>query len=132
MLKKPESMEECIYFTNRTFDTGRAMAWVYKKKCTKCNDGVMIKPLKKNGKPDKKSLIFVCDKCNIEESNEDVEKDLKLEVDFRCPHCQFEGQTTTEYIRKSFQGVKSFIFTCEKCHEKIPLTKKMKEPKKKK
>ena len=130
-LRKPESMEECIYFTNRTIGEGRAMAWVYRKKCTKCNEGIMGKPLKKNGKLDKKAPIFVCNKCGFEESNEDTEKDLKVEIDYKCPHCGNEGETTTEYIRKSFQGVKSFVFECEKCNEKVPITKKLKESKKK-
>ena len=31
-LKKPSGMDECIYFTNRTIDSGRAIAWVFKKK----------------------------------------------------------------------------------------------------
>jgi len=28
-------------------------------------------------------------------------------------------------------GAKSLVFECEKCKQKIPITKKMKEPKKK-
>ena len=123
-------MEECLYFTNRTIDSGRAMAWVYRKKCPKCNEGIMTKPVKKGGKADKKASYYVCNKCSYQESNEDVEKDLKLEVDYKCPHCGFEGQTTAEHKRKSFQGVPSFVFTCEKCNQKIPLTKKLKDSKK--
>ncbi len=132
MLRKPESMEKCIYFTNRTIDSGRAMAWVYRKKCTKCNEGSMDRPLNKRGKIDKKALYYQCNKCGNQENNEKVEKDLKVEIDYKCPHCGFEGQTTTEYERKTFQGVKSFVFTCEKCKEKIPITKKLKANKKKK
>lgn len=132
MLKKPESMEECVYFTNRTIDSGRAMAWVYRKKCIKCNEGSMDKPLKKDGKKDKKAPNYICNKCDNQESNEEVEKDLKVEVDYKCPHCSFEGETTTEYVRKTFQGAKSFVFVCEKCSQKIPITKRLKIPKKKK
>ena len=131
MLKKPESMEECVYFTNRAIDSGRAMAWAYRKKCAKCSKGSMNKPLKKGGKPDKKALYYECNKCGNKENNEETEKSLRLEVDYKCPHCGFEGQTTTEYARKSFQGVPSFVFACEKCSQKIPLTKKLKATKKK-
>ncbi len=131
-LKKPESMDECIYFTNRTIDSGMATAWVYRKKCTKCNEGIMDKPIKKNGKIDKKAPIYVCYKCGHEESNEETEKDLKVEVDYKCPYCGFEGQTTTEYKRKNFQSIPSYVFTCEKCNKDIGITKKLKEKKKKK
>ena len=30
-LKVPQSMNECIYFTNRSLDKGEVMAWVYRK-----------------------------------------------------------------------------------------------------
>ena len=71
------------------------------------------------------------DKCGNQESNEKVEKGLKLEVDYKCPHCGFEGQTTTEYERTKFQGVHSYVFTCGKCNQKIAITKKLKDTKKK-
>ena len=38
-LKKPQSVEECVYFTNRTIDTGRTMAWVFRKECPTCKKG---------------------------------------------------------------------------------------------
>src|SRR3989338_8528490 len=110
MLKKPESMDECVYFTNRDIGSGRAMAWVYRKQCPKCSEGVMGKPINKRGKPDKKAPVYECTKCH---------------------HCGFEGQTATEYERKSFQGVQSYVFECQKCKAKIPLTKKLKDTKKK-
>ena len=130
-LKKPESMDECIYFTNRTFDSGRAMAWVFRKECPKCK-GVMGKPQKKGGKIDKKADHYVCYSCGYTESNEQVENSLVINVEYKCPHCGNEGETTTEYRRKSFEGVPSYVFECQKCHKKIGLTKKLKEPKKKK
>jgi len=130
-IKKPESMEECIYFTNRNIDDGRATAWVYRKKCPKC-DGILGKPIKKNGKPDKKAEIYECPKCKFQESNEDVEKDLQMEIEYKCPYCGNEGEATTAYQRVSFKGVKSYVFECGKCNEKIPITKKLKAIKKKK
>ncbi len=142
-------MGECIYFTNRTMDSGRIMAWVFRKECPKCKKGIMGKPQKptkikdfrgaknptdflaKGGKVDKKADHYVCYSCNYQESNEQVENSLILNVEYKCPHCGNEGETTSEYKRKSFQGVPSYIFECQKCRQTIPITKKLKEPKKK-
>lgn len=124
-------MEECVYFTNRIIDSGRAMAWVFKKQCPKCRKGIMGKPQKKNGKSDKKAEHYVCNSCGYKESNEQVENDLVLNVEYKCPHCGNEDETTTEYKRKTFEGVPSYIFECQKCRKKIGLTKKLKESKKK-
>ena len=129
-LKKPASVEECVYFTNRTFDSGRAMAWVFRKQCPKCKKDALRKPSTKSGKPDKKSPIYACKSCRYEEKNEDVENSLTINVEYKCPYCGNEGETTTEYIRKTFEGVPSYVFECEKCRKKIGLTKKLKESKK--
>lgn len=129
-LKKPQSMEECIYFTNRTMGNGHAIAWVFRKECPKCK-GIMGKPQKKNGKVDKKADHHVCYSCGYRENNEQVENSLLINVEYKCPHCGNEGETTTEYKRKSFEGVPSYVFECQKCHKKIGLTKKMKNTKKK-
>ncbi len=130
-LKKPNSIEECIYFTNRIIDSGKAIAWVFRKQCQKCKKGSMSKPLKKGGKVDKKADYYICNSCNHQESNEQVENNLILNVEYKCPHCNNEGKTTTEYKRKIFEGVPSYVFECQKCHKKIGITKKLKETKKK-
>lgn len=91
----------------------------------------MEKPLKKGGKIDKKSEYYVCNSCGCQESNEQVENGLVLNVEYKCPYCGNEGETTTEYKRKTFEGVPSYVFECQKCHKKIGLTKKMKDTKKK-
>jgi|SRR3989344_4544930 len=130
-LKKPDSVEECVYFTNRAIGSGRAMAWVLRKECPKCKKDVLRKPSTKSGKPDKKSPIYVCKICRYEEKNEDVEKSLVLNVEYKCPHCGNEGEATSEYKRKSFDGVPSYVFECQKCRRKVGLTKKLKETKKK-
>lgn len=130
-LKKPESMEECVYFTNRIIGSGRAMAWVFRKVCPKCGKGIMGKPQKKGGKPDKKADHYVCYSCGYQESNEQFESSLVINVEYKCPYCGNEGETTTEYKRKSFEGVPSYVFECQQCHKKIGLTKKLKESKKK-
>ena len=131
MFKKPNSVEECVYFTNRIIDSGRAMAWVFRKECPKCKKGIMGKPQKKNGKIDKKADHYVCYSCGYEGSNEQVEDSLTINVEYKCQHCGNEGETTTEYKRKTFEGVPSYVFECQKCKKKIGLTKKLKESKKK-
>jgi hypothetical protein len=130
-LKMPDSVEECVYFTNRTIGTGRAMAWVFRKECPKCKKGVLGKPIKKTGAIDKKSETCVCSSCGYTEPTEQAESGLTLNVDYKCPYCGNEGQTTAKYERKVFEGVPSYIFECTKCGKKIGLTKKLKEPKKK-
>lgn len=130
-LKKPASIEECVYFTNRTIGLGRAMAWVFRKQCPKCGKGVMGKPQKKGGKVDKKADHYACYSCGYTEKNEQVENSLAINVEYKCPHCSFEGETTTEYKRKIFDGVPSYVIECQKCRKKIGLTKKLKEGKKK-
>ena len=130
-LKKPNSVEECVYFTNRTIGSGMAMAWVFRKECPKCKKGIMGKPLKKGNKVDKKADHYVCYSCGYSESNEQLENGLILNVEYKCPYCGNEGETTTEYKRKTFDGVPSYVFECQKCKKKIGLTKKLKETKKK-
>ena len=131
-LKKPESMEECIYFTNRIIGSGRAMAWVFRKECPKCGKDVLRKPLSKSGKPDKKSPVYACRSCHYEEKNEDVENSLVVNIEYKCPYCGNDGGASSKYERKSFEGVPSYIFECQKCKKKIGITKKLKEGKKKK
>ena len=130
-LKKPASVKECVYFTNRVSDSGRAMAWVFKKECPKCKKSIIGKPLKKNGKIDKKAENYVCYSCDYQENNEQFENSLIINIEYKCQHCGNEGETTSEYKRKNFEGVPSYVFECQKCRKKIGLTKKLKEAKKK-
>ncbi|MEK6983090.1 MAG: hypothetical protein AABX33_00825 [Nanoarchaeota archaeon] len=131
-LKRPSSMDECVYFTNRSIGSGKAVAWVFRKECPKCKKDFMNKPRKKSGAIDKKAEHYVCESCSYQESNEQIENSLVLNVEYRCPYCSDEGETTSEFKRKTFEGVPSFVFECQKCHKLIGLTKKMKEKKRKK
>ena len=88
-LKKPSSMEECLYFTNRPIGEGFATAWAYRKECPKCKKGRLGKPIKKNGKVDKKADYYECPLCKYQESNEQVESSVKLEVQYKCPYCSY-------------------------------------------
>jgi predicted RNA-binding Zn-ribbon protein involved in translation (DUF1610 family) len=84
----------------------------------------------KTGKVKSRADIYTCKECGYEVSKEEFDPTLKVEIQYKCPHCGDEGETTTEYKRKSFKGVKAYVFTCNKCGEKIGITKKMKAPKK--
>ena len=130
-LTKPESVDECIYFTNRTIDNGKVMAWVFKVKCQKCGKGIMGKPIKKNGKIDKKANRYEGPECKYFEEEQIHEEKLLLNIDYVCPYCGNKDEITTEYKRKKFQGVPSYVFECQKCGKTIPITKKLKSIKSK-
>ena len=130
----PKSMNEVYYHTIRAYpDGGRVRAWAYRVKCPKCEEGTVGKPFdEKSGKYKIRSKDFVCNKCDYQTTKEEAEEMAELQAVYTCPHCGKEGEYSGPYKRKSFQGVQSYIVVCEHCNEKIPLTKKMKEPKKKK
>ena len=130
-LKIPGSMEGCLYFTNRSIGEGYAKAWAYRPNCPKCKKPSMGKPLKKNGKVDKKADYFECKVCKHYMSNDEAESLARLEVRYKCPHCGNESETAAEYKRKVFEGVPSFVFERGKCGKKIGITKKLKNSKKK-
>jgi predicted RNA-binding Zn-ribbon protein involved in translation (DUF1610 family) len=123
----PESMEDCLYFTNR----GDILAWVYKGKCPQCQKAKMGKPVDK-GKVKIRAKEYVCPACGYTEEKREHEETLQLECQYTCPECGKQGESTGKYVRKSYKGVQSFIVECEHCQAKIPLTKKLKAIKKKK
>ena len=133
-LKMPESMDECFYFTNRKIEDGKGsiIAWVVKPDCPKCGKAKMGKPINpKTGAVTKKSEIYTCKSCNHTVNIVEYEPTLKVEVIYKCPFCGNEGEATTDYKRKKFKGVDAYVFECGKCKEKIGITKKLKEIKKK-
>lgn len=136
-LKKPKSMDECIYFTNRSKGKGKTKAWVFKKTCPKCKDGVMAKPRDpKTGKPKIRAKEYVCLKCSFTEEKKEHEESLNACIIYTCPSCVHEGEAEIPYKRKTVQiideetgkksSAKALQFLCEKCKEKINITKKMK------
>ena len=126
-MKVPDSMEQCIYFTNRD----NVMAWVYRKTCPKCKKAKMGKPVVK-GKVKTRADIYECPLCKYTEEKVGHEESLTLEATYTCPKCKKKGESTGQYKRKPFQGVSSYIVECQHCGEKIPITKKLKNLKKKK
>lgn len=133
-LTPPKSMKEVYYHTIRKFlEGGKIRAWAYKTECPSCHKGKLGKPINsKTGKIKIRSKEMVCDNCDYECSKEEAEQHVNLEAIYTCPSCGKEGESTAPYKRKSFQGVPAFIVACEHCGHKIALTKKLKEPKKKK
>lgn len=134
-LKEPSSMGECVYFTRRIIGEGgkgRIMAWVYRMDCPKCGKAKMGKPNDESGHKKIRAKIYVCPNCAYTESKEEHEPKLTVEVKYTCPFCGNSGEATTPYQRKSFEGVKAYVFECSKCKKKIGITKKMKAGKKKK
>jgi predicted RNA-binding Zn-ribbon protein involved in translation (DUF1610 family) len=131
-LKQPESMDELIYFTRRTLEPkGRLNAWAFKKMCPKCKKALMGKPVEK-GKVRIRALEYECPACKYVEEKLLHEDSLTVCVEYTCPSCSFVGEAEIPYKRKTWQGVKAFIFECGKCKTQIGVTKKMKAPKQKK
>lgn len=127
MLKKPESMEEVIYFTRRAIGDGKIMAWTSKEMCPECNKALMGKPVDDKGNVKIRAKEYVCPECNNTAEKKEYEETLTLNVEYTCPHCKHESEAQTPFKRKSYQGVKAFVFKCESCGKDIPITKKMKD-----
>ena len=125
-MRTPESMEECLYFTNRPVGDGNVMAWVYRKKCPKCDKAEMGKPVVK-GKVKTRATYYECPECKFQEPKIEHEESLTLEAQYTCPHCGKDGESTGIYKRKAFKGVQCYIVECQHCGQKIPITKKLKD-----
>ena len=130
-LRQPESMDELVYFSRRKTDNSRIVAWVFREKCPSCGKGLMQKPKGSNGKVKVRASEYVCPECNHEIPAKEYEESLTMNIEYKCAECGKDGETTTVYKRKNFQGVPSYVFECVHCGVKIPITKKLKEPKKK-
>ncbi|MBW2974838.1 hypothetical protein KY366_03905 [Candidatus Woesearchaeota archaeon] len=130
-VKEPESMQELVYFTNRTLEEGKGniKAWVYKKACPQCSKAKMGKPVDK-GKVKIRAAEYRCPDCGFTEEKKAHEESLNLEAKYLCPSCGKEGESTAPYKRRSFMGVQAYVVECCNCGAKIPLTKKMKAVKK--
>lgn len=131
-LKQPESMDEVVYFTRRTLEPkGRINAWAFKLECPQCKKAQMGKPVEK-GKVKIRATEYVCPACGYTEDKKTHEDKLTVSVEYTCPYCDNVGEAQTPFKRKTWQGVKAYVFECGKCKEKIGITKRMAGPKKKK
>jgi len=125
-LKEPQSMDECIYYTQRSIGAGKARVWVFKEPCPKCKKVNMGKPVDKNGKVKIRAKEYVCPNCSHTVEKTAYEETLTCNVQYVCSACSYSGETQTPYKRKKVDGVHAIQITCEKCKNKINITKKMK------
>lgn len=124
-LKPPESLDECLYFTNRPIGNGHILAWVYRKECPQCHQAKMGKPLKK-GKIKTRADYYACPNCGYQEKKQEHEASLQLEARYTCPECGKDGESTASYQRKNYKGLPCYLVECQHCRAKLPLTKKLK------
>ncbi|MBW2999854.1 hypothetical protein KY339_04225 [Candidatus Woesearchaeota archaeon] len=127
MVTEPTDTRQLVYFTNRTIDGGRVMAWVHKQNCPKCGKALMGKPKDpKTGKPKIRAKEYVCPECSHTVEKKEYEETLTCEAKYTCPHCKSEGEAEAPFKRKSINGVQTLRLKCEKCGGNIDVTKKMK------
>ena len=133
--RKPESMDECVYFTQRSLKnekgepSGEILAWVLKGDCLKCGKAKMGKPRDSKGKVKMRAKEYACPNCNHTLDKQAHEDSLVAFAEYTCPSCGNKGEAQTPYLRKNIEGVKTLRFTCSKCSGNIDVTKKMKEKK---
>jgi len=137
-LKEPESMDECVYFTNRFLDNeGYIKTWVFKELCPKCQKSLIGKPKdKKTGRAKIRANEYECPSCNYKEGKEEYEDKLTANIKYKCPYCKNEDEIQVSFKRKKVQRfneekqkketVDALVFDCSKCKKRIEVTKKMK------
>ena len=137
-LKEPESMDGCVYFTNRILtNDGYIKTWVLKELCPKCNKSLMSKPKDpKTGRPKIRATEYVCESCGYKEDEAAYEDRLTANILYKCPYCKNEGEIQVPFKRKKVrrfneekqkkETVEALIFDCSKCKKRIEVTKKMK------
>lgn len=131
-LEVPESMDDLVYFTNRTIGEGKAMCWVDKQDCPKCHKAKMGKPKDDKGKVKIRANEYVCPACGYTAEKKKYEESLTASVIYVCPGCKKDGEAKVPFVRKNIDGVKTLRIKCEFCGENIDITKKMKDKKGKK
>ena len=127
-LQLPDSMDDILYFTNRSIDSGKAIVWVPKQQCPKCKKAKMGKPVEK-GKIKIRAKEYVCLNCNNTAEKKAYEESLTCNITYVCPACSYSGETQVPFKRKNIQGVPTIQAECEKCKAKINITKKMRQSK---
>lgn len=136
-LKEPQSMDECVYFTNRSINSGTVKAWVFKELCPKCGKALMGKSRdEKTGKVKIRADEYTCPECSYTIEKEEYESSLIANVKYICPYCHNQGELQLPFKRKKEkrfneeagkkETVESLRFQCQKCNKDIDITKKMK------
>jgi predicted RNA-binding Zn-ribbon protein involved in translation (DUF1610 family) len=130
-LKLPDSMDELVYWTSRAVGDGKIKAWAEREMCPNCKKALMGKPKDDSGHTKIRAAYYECPQCHHKIEKKEYEDTLTLSVLYTCPKCKYSGEIQVPFKRKKYQGVDAVVFECQKCHEKIPVTKKMKAIKKK-
>lgn len=136
-LKEPTSMDECVYFTQRSIGNGHVKCWVFKEPCPKCGKALMSKPRdEKTGKPKIRAKEYQCSECGYTVPKEEYEETLTTNIKYTCPKCGFSGEIQIPFKRKKVKifdeekqkeiTADSLRFKCSKCKENIDITKKIK------
>lgn len=131
-LKQPESMDELVYYTDRDVDKGSIRVWVFRQKCPKCGKAIMSKPVDAKGKVKIRASEYVCRSCGYTVGKSEYEDTLTANAEYKCPKCLSPGEAQIPFKRKNIEGVLTLRVNCAKCGTPIDVTKKMKEPKRKK
>ena len=129
VLKKPKSMDECVYYTCRDIGKkgeGEVTLWVFKKKCPKCRKDYIGKPRTPNGKVKTRAKEYVCAKCSYKVDKKDYEDSLMANIKYLCPSCKHKGELQVAFKRKNIGGALTLRFQCQKCGINIDVTRKMK------
>lgn len=122
---EPQSMDEVVYFTNRSVGEGKIRAWARKKECPACHKAKMGKPVEK-GKVLIRAKEYVCPLCGHTEEKKEHEHGLEMEIIYVCPYCRHSGTAKCDYRRRTWQGVQAYVFSCGSCGKAIGISKKMK------
>jgi predicted RNA-binding Zn-ribbon protein involved in translation (DUF1610 family) len=128
-MKEPESMDELVYFTNRTLgedNAGTVRAWVFKQKCPKCGKALMGKPVEK-GKVKIRAKEYKCPACGYTAEKQAYEETLTCSVQYTCPKCKKKGEMEVPYKRRPIEGIPTIRVQCQFCKQNIDITKKMRE-----
>ncbi len=137
MVTEPESVDQLVYFTNRTvFGKGHVKAWVYKAICPKCKKERMGKPVGKDGKVKIRAKEYVCPACKYTVEKGEFEDTLNCEIKYTCPKCSKTGEAVVPFKRKKVKvfdeeagkevSGDAIKFTCGSCKADIAIIKKMK------
>jgi DNA-directed RNA polymerase subunit RPC12/RpoP len=126
VMREPESVEECVYFTRRAIGDGKTMVWVLREKCPACGKALMGKPKGEDGKVKIRAKEYVCPECGHTVDKKEYEETLSANVKYTCPHCKKDGALSVPFKRKSIQGTQTLRVECEHCGGNIDITKKMK------
>lgn len=134
-MREPDSMEECVYFTNRVLDKdGFIKAWVFRRNCPKCQKGLMGKP-KEKGKVKTRAAEYVCSICGYTVPEDEYESTLMIDIKYKCD-CGNSGELELPFQRKKIKRfdeetqksktVEAIRFNCQKCNKEHLITKKLK------